>query len=186
MYKLGVNNNKDIMVMKVVMDDMPPALKLKKVKEEAEDDPTYQELKRTIQAGKKSKNSDLSLYAHLLKELTVVGKLVLRGERIVVPNSVPGEGNGTLRQGCLKLGYEGHQAAPPHKVAGPGMERHAETRVASCLQCQASTPTYHRDPLQPTTVASKSMEHLKVTTGALPQTMSTSWYSSISSQGTQR
>ena len=125
MYKLGVNNNKDIMVMKVVMDDMPPALKLKKVKEEAEDDPTYQEVKRTKQAGKKSKNSDLSLYAHLLKELTVVGKLVLRGDRIVVPDSVPGEGNGTLRQGCLELGHEGHQAAPPHKVA---VARHRKAR----------------------------------------------------------
>ena len=59
-FKLGVDNNKDIMVIKVVIDDMPTALKLKKVEEEAEEDPTYQELKWTGHDGKKSNNPDLA------------------------------------------------------------------------------------------------------------------------------
>ena len=37
------------MVMKVVKDNMLPALNLLKVKEEVEEDPTYQELKNPVQ-----------------------------------------------------------------------------------------------------------------------------------------
>ena len=39
--KLGVNNNKGIMVIKMVMDNMPTVLKVKKVEEEAKEDPTH-------------------------------------------------------------------------------------------------------------------------------------------------
>ena len=46
--KLGVDNNNNVMVMKVMKDDMPPALKLERVKEEARPDPTNKELKRTV------------------------------------------------------------------------------------------------------------------------------------------
>ena len=49
----------------------------------------------------------------------------------------------------------------PTRLRWPGIERHAATRVASCLQCQSSTPTYHRNPLQPTTAAFEPMEHLR-------------------------
>ena len=163
-FKLGVDNNKDIMVIKVVIDDMPTALKLKKVEEEAEEDPTYQELKWTGHDGKKSNNPDLAPYAHVWKELTVKDGLVLQGERIVVPDRDPGEGNGTLRQCCVELGHKGHQGAAGTKwllrLWWPGMDRQAKARVASCLQCHASTPTHQRDPLQPTMAPSQPMEHL--------------------------
>ena len=38
---LGINNNDNIIVMKIVMDDMPPTLKLEKGKEAAKQNPIY-------------------------------------------------------------------------------------------------------------------------------------------------
>ena len=47
------------------------------------------------------KDADLRKYSNVFKELAVVDGLVLRGERIVVPQ--------TLREAMVKIAHEGHQ-----------------------------------------------------------------------------
>ena len=78
--KLGVDNNTDVLVMKVVMDDMPPAMELQKVKEAALLDPTYQQLLRAVQQGRKPTDPALTAYTRVWPELTRVDGLVMRGD----------------------------------------------------------------------------------------------------------
>ena len=92
------NNKKDIMVMKVLTDDMLTVLKLKKGREESYEGPTHQELKRIVQDGKLSNNPDIAPYANIWKEFTVEDGVVLQRKRIVFPDNDPREGSGTLRQ----------------------------------------------------------------------------------------
>ena len=163
--KLGVDNNTDVLVMKVVMDDMPPAMELDRVKEAAELDTKYQQLLRAVRQGRRPSNPALASYTHVWPELAVVDGLLLRGERLVVPDANLGDECGTLRQWCVELAHEGHQGAPGTKrllrtrLWWPGMDKLVEARVESCLPCQAAAPAHHRDPLQPTTAPSRPMEY---------------------------
>ena len=67
-------------------------------------------------------------------ELTVLGKLVLRGTRLVIPRK--------LRKQVLDLVHEGHQGIVKTKqrlrtkVWWPGIDREAEQRCKSCHGCQ--------------------------------------------------
>ena len=79
-----------------------------------------------------------SEYKNVRYELTVLGKLVLRGQRLVIPHS--------LRQQTVCLAHEGHQGISKtkerlrSKVWWPGMDRDAEKVCRSCHACQVTGP----------------------------------------------
>ena len=80
-----VDDGEDIQIMRVIFDDLPPALNEKKIATAAEKDPTYQKLKSAIMKGKKSEDPALTPYMSIFNELSVINSLVCRGERIVIP-----------------------------------------------------------------------------------------------------
>ena len=73
-------------------------------------------------------------------ELTVVGKLVLRGTRLVIPQK--------LRKQVLELAHEGHKGIVKTKqrlrpkVWWPGIDREAEQRCRACHRKQ--WPAIHK------------------------------------------
>ena len=73
-------------------------------------------------------------YRAVRNELTVFGKLVLRGTRIVMPKQ--------LRKSTLELAHEGHMGIVKTKVRlqskvwWPGLDREAELACRSCHACQ--------------------------------------------------
>ena len=73
-------------------------------------------------------------YRNVRMELSVLGQLVLRGQRIVMPTD--------LRRQTLKLAHEGHQGIVKvkerlrSKVWWPGMDKEAEKFCRSCHACQ--------------------------------------------------
>jgi hypothetical protein len=162
--KLDVDDNAEVMVMRIQMDDAPPALTIELIKEAAEGDATYQEIKEAVLAGRKPHRSDLKPYTNVWKELCVVNGLLLREDRIIIPDGDLGSNEGSMRQWCVELGHEGHQGEGACKrylrtrLWWPGMDRLAEARVKECMPCQASVDTPHRDPLQPTTAPRAPME----------------------------
>ena len=74
-----------------------------------------------------------------------------------MPDVDPDEDYGTLRQWWVELVHKGHQGAYGTKqllssrLWWPGMDKMVEAKVESCLPFQATTPSHHRDPLQPNT-----------------------------------
>ena len=79
-------------------------------------------------------------------ELAVVDGLVLRGERIVVPQE--------LRETIVTIAHEGHQGIVRTKqllrthIWFPGIDKMVEMHVGKCLACQATIPCHTREPLQ--------------------------------------
>ena len=73
-------------------------------------------------------------YRNVCNELTVLGKLVLRGPRLVIPK--------VLRTRILDLAHEGHQGVVKtkqrvrSKVWWPGIDREVEQRCKVCHGCQ--------------------------------------------------
>ena len=76
-------------------------------------------------------------YLLVCNELTFVGHVILRGRRIVVPQS--------LRKRVVSLAYEGHRGVVKTKerlrakVCWPGMDRDAEKGCVECYGCQLVT-----------------------------------------------
>ena len=83
----------------------------------------------------------------------MVGRLVMRGMRIVIPVS--------LRKRVLKIAHEGHQGIVKtkdrlqSKVWWPNMNSMVERHCKKCLGCQAVTPIATIPPVKTTTMPTK-------------------------------
>ena len=89
-------------------------------------------------------------YKNVSRELTVLGKLVLRGCRIVIPQ--------VFRPRVLHLAHEGHQGVVKtkqrlrSKVWWPKIDREAEKRCKMCHGCQLVSQNPRRKPVKRTTL----------------------------------
>ena len=86
----------------VVTCNTPNAVTKEKVQKATDEDTTLLALKRCIHQGCiDAKAENLQVYKHVFSELAVVDGIVVRGDRIVVPE--------TLRQRMVEIAREGHQ-----------------------------------------------------------------------------
>lgn len=151
-----IDDGDDILVMKVVMSDLPPALTTDMIKQAANNDPVYQRLVGALSRGKKPSDADMKPYTSVWEELSVVDGMILRGERIVIPNGHVPQYETNIRDWVVDLGHSGHMGVTATKkllrlrLWFPGMDRLVEKAVEECLPCQASVESYPRDPLKPT------------------------------------
>ena len=83
-------------------------------------------------------------YLLVRNELSVIGKLVLRGTRIIIPSS--------LRDQVLHLAHEGHPGIVSMKrrlrtkVWWPGCDKDAEMFCKTCHSCQMVSMPSHQNP----------------------------------------
>ena len=132
----------------------PRTISLTDVKSATQDDATLQAVIEAVQTGKWYQNSrnasintsDFQSFEKVKEELCTQSDLVLRGHRIVVPES--------LRMKMVDIAHEGHmgmcktKALIREKVWFPKIDRLVEEKVKSCLACQVTTPRNEREPLQ--------------------------------------
>ena len=116
-----------------------------------------QKIIKMIQVGQRNiKNPALEPFKFVLPELTVVDSLVLRGGRVVVPN--------TLQERIVNIAHEGHLGITKTKnllrsrVWFPKMDKIAEEVVSNCMACQVTTPQTARLPLKMTELPNEAME----------------------------
>ena len=101
-----------------------------------------------------------SPYRLLCDEITVVGRLVMKGMRIVIPVS--------LHKRVLELAHEGHQGIVKMKdrlrtkVWWPNMNSMVERHCKKCLGCQAVTPVATMPHVKTTTMPTKPWRDLAV------------------------
>ena len=105
--------------------------------------------------------STLKIFANIRSELTSVdGKLVLRGNRIVIPD--------VLQKRVVELAHEGHQGLVKtrsllrSKVWFPRMDTVVDSIVKTCGPCQVATPRPSREPLQMTQLPSGPWEEVSI------------------------
>lgn len=112
---------------------VPTALVPRELEEAASVDSEMIQLRQCIDTGCWD-DCPNPVYKTLKNELTRVGKLVLRGSRLVIPE--------TFHKRVIDIAHEGHQGIVKTKerlrtaVWWPGIDKDAEIKVKSCHACQ--------------------------------------------------
>ena len=115
---------------------VPKAMTLQEIKLETEKDSSLQALIKAIETDLWT-DPEVQEYKKVKDELLVYKGTILRGNRIVVPN--------TLRNRAVDLAHVGHQGIVKikqlirEKVWFPGVDKMVKEKVDSCLPCQAAT-----------------------------------------------
>ena len=128
---------------------IPATYTLQEVEQVSAKDPTLQLVRQAITSEDWSRLSG-TMYKALSEELWVLGELVLRGNRIVMPES--------LWKHTIALAHEGHQgmthtkARLREKVWWPNMDKQVEQFVKACHPCQLVRPISKTKPIRSTTL----------------------------------
>ena len=145
-------------VRMVAVNATPRAMTTREIERASGEDEELTEVYRCWKTGDWS--TAPSPYRLLRDEITVVGRLVMRGMRIVVPAS--------LRKRVLELTHEGHQGIVKtkdrlrSKVWWPNMNSMVESHCKKCLGCQAVTPAVTIPPVKTTTMPTKPWRDLAI------------------------
>ena len=132
-------------VKMIAEESTPVVLTAKEVERASEEDPELTSVRHYIQSGDWSQ-CKMPHFLCVKNELCVLGKLVLRGTRIVIPQS--------LRKQVLHLAHEGHQGIVKMKsrlrtkVWWPKMDTDAERICKSCHGCQVVSGFCTPEPMQ--------------------------------------
>ena len=154
--KLGCDIGNRIYVRRIDIGNTPNAILLKDIGEAAIKDPSYQAIIKELRGGSKPSSKIPAGYKRVWQELSIIDNILHKGNKIVLPLTAKHPDGLSLRTKALHIAHEGHPgitAMKQHLRARlwfPGMDEKIEEFSATCLPCQASTVTPHRDPLIPT------------------------------------
>ena len=140
--------------------DALTAITAKEVEKASFVDSEISQIREAVQCSRfDSLSKDIpGVYRAIRDELCVVGQLVLRGNRIVVPKD--------LRDKMLELGHEGHLGIVGTKknlrakVWWPGIDSDVEKFVKHCHGCQLTGACLPRDPVRVTELPNGPWEDL--------------------------
>ena len=105
-------------------------------------------------------------FRKIFHELTSVNGVIMKGDKLYIPNIEITPGAGSLQRLCVELAHEGHQGETKtkkllrSKVWFPGIEKLIEEKVQICRGCLATTKQAQRDPLKPTPLPDRPWEKL--------------------------
>lgn len=140
----------------LVKEMVPSAMKLGDLEEEFDSDEELNSISHGLETGKWEEGC--KAYHPFATELGQIGKVILRGTRLVIPK--------TLRLRTLELAHQGHpgMTSMKHrlrsKVWWPGIDKDCERYVRSCHGCQlVSTPDFP-EPMKRTTLPSQAWQDI--------------------------
>ena len=152
--ELGFDHGQDIYVRRIInINKSSAAIDIEDIRTAADNDPSYTQARNDLLKGTVPQYK--SPYKRVWEELCVVDNLILKGDKIVIPDSEIKPGNGNIRERTLEIAHDGHPGTTAMKryirsrVWFPEIDRRTEEITKGCLPCQASTETKHRDPLTP-------------------------------------
>ena len=158
--------------VKWVAQEFPPpppvALTTREIESASEEDPELQSVRECLLSGRWH-DIECKEYLSMRGELCAIGKLVLRGTRIVVPKE--------LRSHVLELAHEGHPGIVAmkqrlrSKVWWSGLYKDAERVCKTCHGCQLVSQPLKPDTMTRTEFPSAPWQHLAADLlGPLPST----------------
>ena len=161
-----IDADDELCISRIITDAMPDAVTQAMVQRATQRDADMQKLIKCISKGYINSDPSLREYRQIFQELSYVQGVVLRGEKLLIPEAEVTPGTGSLRQLIIDLAHEGHQGVVKckrllrTKVWFPGLDRMVENRVAGCIGCQATTHVPTRDPLQPTKLPDRPWQNI--------------------------
>ena len=161
MEDLGVEENDEIFVNRVLEEQLPPAITREVLRDAIAKDETMKMLLEDIEAGLGYCRPALVEYKNVFEELYMVDGLIVRGEQkqLLIPEE--------LRPAAVQLAHEGHLLGED-KTLGllretcwfPGMGKMVKEYVQSCLSCMASLPGTGQEPMKSTPVPERPWQHI--------------------------
>lgn len=133
----------------IVADAMPAALAPCQVQRESERDPTLHLVRHAITSGDWSKLQGTT-YKAVRDELWTMGQLVMRGNKVVMPEK--------LWNQTIQLAHEGHQGMVRtksrlrEKVWWPNLVKQVEKLITACYPCQLVGPRPKPEPIRSTSL----------------------------------
>ena len=125
---------------------VPKAMTQDEVRFETPRDPQFQKVMQAVQSGQW--RGDISDFTRFKDEISVHDGLVLRGHRLILPQS--------LQNQAIEIAHQSHQGIVKtkklirEKIWFPSIDKLVENAVKSCILCQASYKVKaKREPLQP-------------------------------------
>ncbi|CAB4027350.1 Transposon Tf2-6 poly, partial [Paramuricea clavata] len=118
---------------------------IQEVEKESDKDPELSKVRSCILTDDQWESVDVA-YRSVRQELSVLGKLVIRGTRLVIPK--------ILQKKVLNLAYEGHQGIVKtkqrlrSKVWWPNIDKEAEKECRTCHGCQVVQLPSRPEPMQ--------------------------------------
>lgn len=136
----------------VALSATPRAITAREIERESHRDVELGQVRKCLQFGNWAGYTGPAIYQSIKDELCVVGQLLLRGHRIVVPEK--------LRSQMVALAHEGHlgivgtKQAIRTKLFWPGMDREVENYCKTCHGCQITSRSPNPEPIRTTKLPS--------------------------------
>ena len=149
----------DEFVRFVAVTATPRAMTTREIEEASAEDGEFVALRHCIKHGN-WRGDQHKQYIPISSELCVIGKLILRGTRIVIPSK--------LRPQVLTLAHEGHPGIISmkqrlrSKVWWPGIDREVERFCKTCHGCQLVSSPANPEPIKPTPLPSGPWQDLAI------------------------
>ena len=131
----------------IVADAIPAPLAPRQVERESERDPTLHLVRHAITSGDWSKLQG-TMYKAVRDELWIMGQLVMRGNKVVMPEK--------LWNQTIQLAHEGHQGMVRtksrlrEKVWWPNLDKQVEKLITACYPYQLVGPRPKPEPIRST------------------------------------
>ena len=135
----------------LIIENMPVSEeKLEQFKQETRKDPTLQKLKNTVLNGwpesKSQSDPELHGYWNFKEEITVCDDLLLRSDRLIVPDSLRGEMLSKIHSSHLGIGKCKRRARDV--LFWPGMNQQITDMISKCNTCNTYRNAQAREPLK--------------------------------------
>lgn len=130
-----IDHGDELCISKIVTDDLPDAVTLQMVQQATQHDPVMQKLIVCINRGHITADKDLQDYRQVFQELLHWNGVILRGDRLLIPDAEVTPGTGSLRQQVVNAAHEGHQGTVKckqlllAKLWFPHLDKMVETRI---------------------------------------------------------
>ena len=147
-----------------VVKMLPDAITFAMVQKATNEDEVLMKIMEVLKSSERSfplqADSSLLPFRNIWASLSVLDGVLLRGDRIVLPNS--------LRVSAVKIAHEGHMGVEKSKqflrgaVWFPSMDQMVEDLVRKCLPCAAVTPAGTKEPLVMSTLPTEPWAEVAV------------------------
>ena len=104
-----INQGDELGINKIITDDLPDAVTLPMIQQATKQDPICQKLITCITKGHITEDPTLKPYRQVFQELTYTNGILLREDKLLIPDAEPSPGAGTLQKHIVDIAHEGHQ-----------------------------------------------------------------------------
>ena len=161
-----VERGDELCISHIVTEDLPDAVTLEMIQKALKRDAAMQKLVKSIEKGHLANDPALTAYKGVFSELCYTNGVILRGDRLLIPDVELVPGSGSLQTAVIDAAHEGHQGEVKtkqlvrSKMWFPALDRKVQEKIKSCIPCQAATLTHTRDPLQPTKLPARPWQNV--------------------------